>query len=64
MKPQEFVYWLQGWFEIAKPEEIKKEQLDRIKEKLDSIFTHEADKIDEGFKPSIFEPNNNLIVKC
>jgi len=40
----EFVYWLQGFFEIAKPENgLNKEQVKKIKDKLDTVFEHEAE---------------------
>jgi hypothetical protein len=39
MTAQEFCYWLQGFFEVAKPNEITPEQAKMIEEHLQLVFT-------------------------
>ena len=46
MTPEQFVYWLQGYFEIAHQEQLKKEglcvtQTDIIREHLAKVFNRE-----------------------
>jgi hypothetical protein len=38
MTPEQFVYWLQGFFELSKPENLTTEQVKEVKEHLDSVF--------------------------
>jgi len=45
MKTQNFCFWLQGFFELDNSEEISKEQVVKIKERLHSCFIHEAESI-------------------
>ena len=47
MKASEFCYWLQGVFEVAKLEELDKEQTQIIKNHLGLVFVCELDKIEE-----------------
>ncbi len=39
MSAQEFVYWLQGFLEIAKPETISAEQVQEIKNHIKLVLT-------------------------
>lgn len=43
MKSVEFCYWLQGLFELAKPEALTAEQTAMVKKHLDMVFIHEID---------------------
>jgi hypothetical protein len=43
MTPQEFCYWLQGFFENAKPTEINAEQTTTIMNHLNLVFAHSID---------------------
>lgn len=43
MTSRDFCYWLQGYFEIAKPTEVKDEELKEIKKHLELVFAHEID---------------------
>jgi len=43
MKARDFCYWLQGYFELASPEGLTKEQIEAIKNHLSMVFTHEID---------------------
>lgn len=43
MTSRDFCYWLQGYFEISKPQEIKKEEVEMIQKHLNLVFKHEID---------------------
>lgn len=43
MTSRDFVYWLQGYFEITDPTEINEKQTDLIKKHLNLVFKHEID---------------------
>lgn len=43
MNSRDFVYWLQGFLEIAKPETLTREQLEMIQKHLSLVFIHEID---------------------
>lgn len=43
MKAVEFCYWLQGLFELGKPEAMTAEQTAAVKAHLDMVFIHEID---------------------
>lgn len=43
MKSVEFCYWLQGLFELGKPESLNAEQTDLVKRHLAMVFHHEID---------------------
>lgn len=38
MSPENFCYWLQGYFEIGKEETLTKEQVEEIKNHLHLVF--------------------------
>lgn len=40
---RDFVYWLQGFFEIADPKEMTSAQVDMVKRHLALVFIHEID---------------------
>lgn len=43
MNSRDFVYWLQGFLEIGKPEVLTKEQLEMVQKHLNLVFVHEID---------------------
>jgi hypothetical protein len=44
MTSRDFCYWLQGFFEIAKPQQgLSQEQLQMIQRHLNMVFIHEID---------------------
>ena len=43
MTSRDFCYWLQGIFEVANPETLDKEAVDKIKAHLNMVFIHEID---------------------
>ena len=38
MTPEQFAYWLQGFFELENPQQLNKQQLDVVKEHLALVF--------------------------
>lgn len=53
MNPRDFLYWLQGFMEVANPETITKEQVEMIKRHLSLAFI----KVTETDNPPIIIPN-------
>ena len=43
MTSRDFVYWLQGYFEIADPKIIEEYQIELIQRHLNMVFNHEID---------------------
>jgi len=43
MKASEFCYWLQGLYELGKPNSLTEEQTAMIKRHLDMVFIHDID---------------------
>lgn len=43
MTSRDFAYWLQGFFELANPSSLTKEQTKLIKAHLSLVFVHEID---------------------
>lgn len=43
MTSRDFVYWLQGLFELGNPESLNAEQTELIKQHLAMVFKHEID---------------------
>jgi len=43
METRDFIYWLQGFFELTNPKTINEEQTDLIKRHLALVFIHEID---------------------
>lgn len=43
MQSRDFVYWLQGFFELADPKALTEKQTDLVKRHLNLVFLHEID---------------------
>lgn len=43
MTSRDFIYWLQGFFEIAQPKTLTKEQVDMIQNHMAMVFITEID---------------------
>lgn len=52
MTPQDFCYWLQGFLEIAEPEQINGQQLIQIRNHLQLVFN----KVTPNIKSFLDEP--------
>ena len=72
MSPENFAYWLQGYFEIGKSEELTKEQVQEIKNHLKLVLLKltpsvtiqpESVKIDSKFWGDIRKQVDNTPVK-
>lgn len=53
MTPEQFCYWLQGFFEIAKPSALSPKEVEIIRNHLDLVFKHVLDDLTDGGKPDI-----------
>lgn len=43
MKPSDFVYWLQGYFELSESTTMSEKQVQIVKNHLNLVFTHVID---------------------
>ena len=43
MTSRDFCYWLQGYFEVANPEQMSQKELEMVKKHLNLVFKHEID---------------------
>jgi hypothetical protein len=51
METRDFCYWLQGFFELDGHSGLSKDQVQKIRTKLDSCFVHEAMGEDSSENP-------------
>lgn len=56
MTPENFCYWLHGFFEVGRPESLTKEQIEEIKNHLALVFKKETPQI--NITPSWVNPDN------
>ncbi len=42
MTPENFCYWLQGYFEIAQPQTLSSEHIQQIKDHLTQVFNKQT----------------------
>lgn len=61
MRSRDFVYWLNGYFEISDPKEIGQEETEMIKKHLKLVFKHEIDPSmgDEEHQEELNNIHNN-----
>ena len=77
MTSRDFCFWLQGVFEIAKPQVLDAAQTELIKRHLALVFKHEIDpsagssahqgelnEIHSPFKPSPTGPLGEMVFRC
>ena len=73
MKSENFVYWLQGFFEISKTQELDAEQVQIIKNHLNMVFVHEIDPsfpeeeqtaLNNAHAGSNFQPHSHPLARC
>ena len=73
MTSRDFAFWLQGYFEVANPQQLTAVELTLIKRHLNLVFKHEIDPsmpdpsgalqaIHDGFKPTD-GPNSALHIQ-
>lgn len=51
MSPENFAYWLQGYFEIGKSDELTKEQVEEIKNHLKLVFVKLTPEVKINYQP-------------
>lgn len=47
MTPENFCYWLKGYFELQKPTELHREQVDEIQRHLNIVFNNPTMQINQ-----------------
>lgn len=53
MTPEQFIYWLQGYIEMAEPKQIDEKQIQIIKDHIALVLKKETpDRISVSFTPS------------
>lgn len=64
MTSRDFVYWLQGYFELQEPTEIPARETDLIKRHLALVFKHEIDPSmgDEAVQQTLNEIHSGSIL--
>lgn len=73
MQSRDFVYWLQGFFELTKAETLTKDQTVLVRAHLNLVFKHEIDPAmgDAAHQKKLNEthgggvtPNGGLTMRC
>lgn len=61
MKAENFAFWLQGFFEVARPQSINEEQTKMIQNQLALVFAHDIDPKmgDKPHQDKLNEIHNN-----
>jgi hypothetical protein len=63
MTAREFVYWLQGFYEMAKPDAIDRDQTEMIRRHLGLVFIHEIDPSYGDDQEALNEAHNDAALK-
>ena len=53
MTSRDFCYWLQGFFEVSRADELLPNQVDMVKRHLAMVFKHELDPSIGGDAPAL-----------
>jgi len=62
MTPENFAYWLQGFFEISESNHLSEKQVLMIKNHLNLVFYHSIDpKATEGMPPAEAEKKQQVL---
>lgn len=60
MTSREFIYWLQGLFELGEPSSLNEQQTELIKRHLAMVFRHEIDpSYPEDQQSDLYELHNH-----
>jgi hypothetical protein len=58
MTPEQFVYWLQGFMEIADPEALSTRQIDTIRDHLDLVLNKVTPNRSESIGTTTWPPKS------
>lgn len=61
MNPNEFVYWLQGYFELTNSNTLTEEQVTIIKDHLRIVFNREQSDILHNFRS--YPPSQSSLIE-
>lgn len=69
MQSRDFIYWLQGYFEISNSAALAEPQVDVIKKHLALVFKHEIDPSMGGQEHQdvlndIHKPSGPIVYRC
>lgn len=64
MKPEEFCYWLQGFFELSESLDLTPKQIQVIKNHLSMVFYHHIDKPDPTGNLQSLHDTGNIKIRC
>lgn len=66
MQSRDFVYWLQGFFEISDAKDLNEHQTELIKKHLNLVFKHEIDPSmgDENHQKKLNAIHGENVLRC
>jgi len=64
MTPEQFCYWLQGFFEISDPAQIDAKKTKEIKNHLALVMKKETPNVTDIHNPSLFHPTMKTEFIC
>lgn len=63
MTSRDFVYWLQGFFELENPEQLTPTQIDLVRRHLNMVFIHEIDPSFPAHQQDALDKAHNTTAK-
>lgn len=62
MTPEQFVYWLQGFMEVAEPTQLGPKETQQIKNHLNLVFNKKTPEVKEDSQKPLFHYDQNSII--